>query len=90
MVFVQFEMSVLTELSIECVPRLRDLFLREWPEYISSYYTIDNYLKWIKSDSQLRKEIKFYTLGEDWKSTGTFLLTVMYLEFKFKIISKSH
>lgn len=64
-------MDQLEEIRLELVPALRDLFLVDWPRYISAYYTIDNYINWMWLG-----DVQFFCLNGDWKKNGTFIIKV--------------
>lgn len=57
---------------------LRDLFLPKWPNDISGYFTVDNYIRWYQHDPNI-KNLKFFSLNGDWKDDGTFVVIVSVL-----------
>lgn len=66
--------------SIPCVewPKLRDLFLIEWPKHIVPYSLLQNYINWsVKVAEYVEKNVEIYSLDSDWKD-GTFYLVVRY------------
>lgn len=67
---------MLESISLELIPEFRDLFLKSWPKYISSYGAIDNYYKWIQGDPALKNEISFLSIGS-WREHGTYIIQVI-------------
>lgn len=65
----------LIEASTEKLQILRDRYLKEWPKYIISYYTIDNYINWLINNEDL-KDVRFLTVDQNWQESGTFLIIV--------------
>lgn len=56
---------------------LRDLYLKNWPENLLGYYTIDNYIRWIEKLTTI-EQLFIYSLNGDW-SDGTFAVIVSYV-----------
>lgn len=54
---------------------LQKLYLQDWPKHCVGYFWLDNYLRWLDKDPQL-KHLAFYTLNGDWRRDGLFLLVV--------------
>lgn len=65
--------------------KLRDLYLKDWPNNVMAYYTLDNYIKWIEMDSTI-DNLLVYSLNGDW-SDGTFVLIVIGLNFSVSFYS---
>ncbi|XP_041450686.1 uncharacterized protein LOC111081011 [Drosophila obscura] len=59
---------------------LQRLYLIDWPRHCVGYFWLDNYLRWLKDDPQIR-HLTFYTLDNDWASDGLFLLVHRYQLF---------
>ena len=62
---------------------LQEKYLANWPRHMLGYYTIDNFIKWQKIDSNI-KNLNCYCLDGDW-SDGTFVFIVS-LSVHFSII----
>lgn len=60
---------------------LQKLYLQDWPKHCVGYFWLDNYLRWLDKDPQL-KHLAFYTLNGDWRRDGLFLLVVR-LDYTF-------
>jgi hypothetical protein len=71
----------LVEIPRENLPKLRDLYQSDWPKHITSFYTIDTYIKWFEKNPAL-DIVKIYSLNGDWEEDGTFLATVSRLVTK--------
>lgn len=54
---------------------LQELYLKDWPQHCVGYFWLDNYLRWLNKDPQI-KHLTFYTLNGDWQRDGLFLLVV--------------
>lgn len=60
---------------------LRDLYLRDWPKNCVGYYTLDNFIRWLKKDPHI-KALSILTLNNnDWRTDGTFVLIDRYQLF---------
>lgn len=70
-------MNELVEIKPVDWPELRDKFLDNWPVDHVGYYLVDNYVRWVNQDSNI-KNLKFYSLNGDW-SDGTFVVVVSIL-----------
>lgn len=55
---------------------LRDLYLKNWPDNMLGFYTIDNYIRWTAKLPTI-KDLFIYSLNGDW-SDGTFAIFVSY------------
>jgi hypothetical protein len=75
------EENLLCQISSDKWPELRDKFLINWPTNILGYYTIDNFIRWIQKQPDV-KHLQLYCLNGDW-SDGTFVAIVS--DFKRKI-----
>jgi len=64
-------------ISFNDLKKLRDLYLKDWPENFHGYYTLDNYVRWMKADSKIQN-LKCYSLNGDW-SDGTFIILDRYI-----------
>lgn len=62
------------EIPTENWPELRDLYLSEWPVNMLGYYTVDNFIKWVEKEPDI-KNLHVYSLNGDW-SDGTFAIVV--------------
>lgn len=60
-------------------PELRDLFLPDWPRNIYAYNLLENYIRWLGKDPNI-KNLKIYALNDDW-SDGTFVVVDRYQLF---------
>lgn len=68
----------LTEISIEDLKCLRDLYTPDGIKSYTAFVTIDTYLRWNAQDPQSQDDsIKFYCLNGN-ISGGTFLVTVSF------------
>lgn len=67
-------MDKLIDIPIDYWPKLRDMYLQNWPENISAYYTIDNYIKWFEKRGFLN-HFHIYSLNNDWND-GTCVIIV--------------
>lgn len=54
--------------------QLQELFRCDWPKHIIAFNVLDNAIRWLKQDPQL-KYFKFFSLNGDW-SDGTFIQMV--------------
>ncbi|KAH8289952.1 hypothetical protein KR018_009363 [Drosophila ironensis] len=59
---------------------LQKLYLQDWPHNCAGYFWLDNYLRWLDRNPDLR-HLSFYTLDNDWQSDGLFLLVHRYQLF---------
>ncbi|XP_073821021.1 uncharacterized protein [Musca autumnalis] len=48
----------------EDIQKLRDHYLKDWPQHCVGYYCLNNFFKWKKLNSNI-KNLKIYTLRED-------------------------
>lgn len=64
----------LSEISRADLPCLRDLYLKDWPENLIGYYTVNNFIRWLENDPNI-KNLHFYCLNGD-ISDGTFAIIV--------------
>lgn len=64
----------LVEILFDDLPKLRDLYLPDWPKNMMGYSTIDNYINWLQLDSNI-KHLHIYSLNGDW-SDGTYVIVV--------------
>lgn len=62
------------EIPAEKWAELRDLFLPNWPRNIYAYNLLENYIRWLAKDPNI-KNLKMYSLNDDW-SDGTFVVVV--------------
>ncbi|XP_055838916.1 uncharacterized protein LOC129906945 [Episyrphus balteatus] len=61
--------------------KLRDLYLKDWPQNCVGYYTLDNFIRWLQKDPQI-KALAILTLNnDDWRTDGTFVLADRYQLF---------
>ncbi|EDV54800.1 uncharacterized protein LOC6549429 isoform X2 [Drosophila erecta] len=59
---------------------LQKLYLTDWPNNCVGYFWLDNYLRWLHRNPTL-KHLTFYTLDDDWRSDGLFILVHRYQLF---------
>jgi hypothetical protein len=65
----------LTPISVGSLPKLAELHRKDWPKHIISYNSVKILHDWLVQDPNLDC-IKFLSLGDDWKETGTFIWIV--------------
>lgn len=53
---------------------LRDLYLHNWPVNFLGYYTLDNFVNWIRLEPSI-KDLHIYCLNGEWND-GTFIAIV--------------
>lgn len=58
---------------------LRDLYQQDWPKYMIGYYTLNNFISWIKQDPDI-KNVHLYSLNGDC-TDGTFVVIVSCKNF---------
>lgn len=64
---------------LTALPKLRDLFLVEWPKHIVPYSLLQNYINWSSKDLKYVEEnVEIYCLDSDWND-GTFYLVVRFV-----------
>lgn len=67
----------LIELPVSEWVTLRNMYLKDWPEYNTEYYSIDNAINLMaKAPEQYGKFLQIFTLNGDWQKDGTFVLLV--------------
>ncbi|XP_019895275.2 uncharacterized protein LOC101899503 [Musca domestica] len=49
---------------LENICKLRDLYLKDWPQHCVGYYCLDNFYKWKRLDGNI-KNLKIYTMREE-------------------------
>lgn len=70
----------LTEISIEDLKRLRELYTPDGIKSYTAFVTIDNYLRWTEQEQKPNNNngnIKFFCLNDD-ISNGTFAIVVSF------------
>lgn len=68
----------LTEISIEDLKRLRNLYTPDGIKSYTAFVTIDNYLRWTEQEQKTNNgNIKFFCLNGD-ISNGTFAIVVSF------------
>lgn len=67
----------LIEISKENLPKLKDLYKKDWPKHIRGYHTIDTFIRWNDKSA----EMKVYGLDESWEKDGTFIAKVINFNF---------
>lgn len=75
-------MDELIEIPRASLLELKDLFLVEWPKYVTANYTLDNYINWIKKDTEVQ-DYQIFSLNESWRDNGTFIIIVRKFIIKF-------
>ncbi len=68
-------MEGLAKIEINDWGKLRDLYRKEWPKYLTSYMLIDTVLRWEKSNKTL-DFVELYSLDNSWPTHGTYFLSV--------------
>lgn len=70
----------LTQISIEDLTRLRDLYTPDGIKSYTAFVTIENYLRWTDHDRKTNNgNIKFFCLNGD-ISNGTFVIVVSFIK----------
>lgn len=64
----------ISEITKADLPKLRDLYLQDWPENCIGYYTLNNFIRWLDKDPNI-ENLRFYCLNGDF-SDGTFAIFV--------------
>lgn len=64
----------IVEVERENWTNLRNFFLKDWPNNVVGYYTIDNFIKWTEKEPNT-KNLHIYSLNGDW-TDGTFAVIV--------------
>lgn len=59
---------------------LRDLFALNWPKNHIAWHTINNYLNWFRYEPGI-KNLKIFSLNDNWRSDGTFVVIVSSILF---------
>lgn len=71
----------LTDISIEDLKRLRDLYTPDGRKSYAGFATIDNYLRWNSHEQESNNEnIKFFCLNGN-IAGGTFVVIVSFIVF---------
>ncbi|XP_037958872.1 uncharacterized protein LOC119688263 [Teleopsis dalmanni] len=66
---------------------LRNLYLKEWPNNCVGYYCLNNFISWLERDPEI-KNLHIYTLNNDWRSDGLFLVVDRYQLFVNSLYGK--
>lgn len=67
----------LIELPIVDWHALRDMYLKDWPDYNTEYNALNNAIRVMETDKErYGNEFQILTLNGEWKNDGTFLLIV--------------
>lgn len=61
--------------------KFRNMFKANWPEHITAYYLIENYMEWLEKVNNM-KNLKIYSLNGEWRKDGTFVIIVSYCFLK--------
>lgn len=56
---------------------LRNLYRSDWQKNILTYYTIDNFIRWVQLEPDY-KHLQIYSLNDDWRHDGTFIIIVSW------------
>lgn len=67
-------MNGLLRISKKFLPHLRDIYKTEWPLHAVSYAAIDHFIRRFEKHAQWEEKVKFWTLNNDWRITGTFAM----------------
>lgn len=79
------KMDKLIEIPRASLPELRDLFLVDWPKYVTANYTLDNYINWMEKDSSLQ-DFQILSSNGLWRDNGTFVVIVrIFIVKMFKL-----
>lgn len=73
----------LVEIEFKDLQNLKNLYIPDGTKSYIAYTTIDNYIRWIEQDPNV-KLVKFFCLNGDF-SDGTFVVTVKTLTTRSKI-----
>ncbi|XP_043643648.1 uncharacterized protein LOC122613508 [Drosophila teissieri] len=65
---------------VEDLRDLQNLYLKDWPSHCVAFFWLDNYLRWLHQKPTL-KHLEFYTLDNDFRSDGLFILVHRYQLF---------
>lgn len=68
-------MDELIKIPRASLPELKDLFLVDWPKYVTANYTLDNYINWMEKDSSVQ-DYQIMSLNGSWRDNGTFVVIV--------------
>lgn len=71
-------MDELIKIPRASLPELKDLFLVDWPKYVTANYTLDNYINWMEKDSSVQ-DYQIMSLNGTWRDNGTFVVIVRIL-----------
>ncbi|XP_017471424.1 PREDICTED: uncharacterized protein LOC108362791 [Rhagoletis zephyria] len=54
---------------------LRDVYRRDWPLNVYSYYALENYLNWLRKDPELcEREVRIWSVDDNWREHGIYIL----------------
>lgn len=53
---------------------LKSLYQRDWPLHASSYAIVDHFIDRFDKQPEWEEKVKFWTLNDSWKATGTFAM----------------
>ena len=73
--FKLLKMDELIEIPRASLPELKDLFLVDWPTYVTANYTLDNYINWMEKDASVQ-DYQILSLNGSWRDNGTFVVIV--------------
>lgn len=62
----------LVEISKAELPKLRELYKKDWPKFINGYHTIDTFIRWNDDSAEMR----VYGLEGSWEKDGSFIARV--------------
>lgn len=68
--------SGLTELSLDNLGKLVEIYRKDWPKHIVILSTLNTFSKQFKLFPELKKRMKLFALSEDWEINGGIYATV--------------
>uniref|UniRef100_A0A1I8Q446 N-acetyltransferase domain-containing protein n=1 Tax=Stomoxys calcitrans TaxID=35570 RepID=A0A1I8Q446_STOCA len=74
-------MSLVQITQVQAVRKLRDVYLKDWPQHCVGFYCLDNFYNWMNLDGN-NKHLKIYTVsGEDGANSGLYVIVDRYQLF---------
>jgi hypothetical protein len=67
-------MSGLVRIARSSLETLKNLYRVDWPVHVVSYTAIDHFIHRFNQQPEWEEKVKFWTLGDDWKRHGTFVM----------------
>lgn len=75
----------LTNIPVDKLDQLRDLYKVDWPKHVMAYSTIESFKYRLNNCTETKNKVQILCLNNDWESDGTFLILVR--EFKNNFIN---